>query len=84
MAQMFSDNAQVILNFLQDNPNVNMTANDLAEAVSLAPRTVNGCVTGLARRGLAVREEAEIDGKTVKYVRLTDEGLTADPYAEKE
>ena len=30
MAQMFSDNAQVILNFLQDNPNVNMTANDLA------------------------------------------------------
>ena len=85
MAQMFSDNAQVILNFLQDNPNVNMTANDLAESISLSPRTVNGCVTGLARRkpALAYREEVEVDGKKVKYVHLTEEGFAADPFAEK-
>lgn len=81
---MFSDNAQVILNFLQSNPNVNMTARDLAEATQLPPRTVNGVVTGLARRGFAYREETEVDGETVKYVRLTEDGMVVDPFAETE
>lgn len=82
---MFSDNAQVILNFLQSNPNVNMTARDLAEATQLPPRTVNGVVTSsLARRGFAFREETEVDGETVKYIRLTEEGMNVDPFAEVE
>lgn len=81
---MFSDNAQVILNFLQSNPTVEMTARDLAEATQLPPRTVNGVVTGLARRGFAYRDAVELDGETVKYVRLTDEGMNVDPFAETE
>ena len=86
MAQVFSDNAQVVLNFLQSNPNVDMTARDMAEAIQLPPRTVNGIVTGLYRRkpSLAFREEVKVDGETVKYVRLTDEGKSVDPYAETE
>lgn len=83
---MFSDNAQVILNFLQSNPTVDMTANDLADVTGLAPRTVNGVVTGLGRRkpALAYRDEVEVDGKTVKYIRLTAEGLAVDPLTEVE
>ena len=86
MAQVFSDNAQVILNFLQSNPTVDMTANDLADVTGLGPRTVNGVVTGLSRRkpALAYRDEVEVDGKTIKYIRLTAEGLAADTLAETE
>lgn len=85
MAYVFSDNAQIVLNFLKSNPAVDMTASEIAEAVGLTSRTVNGVVTGLARRkpALAYREAVELDGKTVKYVRLTEEGEAVDPLAEK-
>ena len=86
MAYVFCVNAQIVLNFLKTNPSVDMTAAVIAEAVGLTSRTVNGVVTGLGRRkhALAYREAVELDGKTVKYVRLTDEGMAVDPLAEKE
>lgn len=85
MAYVFSDNAQIVLNFLKSNPTVDMTAAEIAEAVGLTSRTVNGVVTSLSRRkpALAYREAVELEGKTVKYVRLTDEGMAVDPLAEK-
>ena len=86
MAYVFSDNAQIVLNFLKSNPTVDMTAAEIAEAVGLTSRTVNGVVTGLSSRrkpALAYREAVELEGKTVKYVRLTDEGMAVDPLAEK-
>ena len=85
MAYVFSDNAQIVLNFLKSNPAVDMTAAEIAEAVGLTSRTVNGVVTSLSRRkpALAYREAVELEGKTVKYVRLTDEGMVVDPLAEK-
>lgn len=80
---VYSENAQSIITFLQANPNVDMTAKDLAEAIGLNSRVVNGTVTGLSRKGIAVRDETEIDGKTVKYIHLTEAGRMADPFAEK-
>lgn len=77
---MFSDNAKSIVTFLRENPTVDLTANEIAEALGISPRAANGVITGLSRRNpaVAVREEVERDGNTVKYVRLTDEGRACD------
>ena len=37
--QVYSENAQSIITFLQANPNVDMTAKDLAEALGHGART---------------------------------------------
>ena len=81
--QVYSENAQSIITFLQANPNVDMTAKELAEALGLGARTVNGPVTGLSRKGIAVRDEAIVGGKTIKYIHLTEAGKMADPFAER-
>lgn len=85
MAAMFSENAQRVLEFLQANPSADVTANDIAEALGMAPKSVNGTVTGLQKKGLTVREEQDekVDGKIVKFIKLTPAGLDADPQAEK-
>lgn len=82
--QVYSENAQSIITFLQANPNIDMTAKELAEALGLGARTVNGTVTGLSRKGIAVRDENILDnGKTIKYIHLTEAGKMADPFAER-
>lgn len=60
-----------------------MTAADVAEALGLDARSVNGSFTSFQKKGWGIREEAEIeleDGKhkTVKFLRLTDVGLSID------
>lgn len=84
MAQMFSENAQGILTFLQANPNVDLTAKEIGAAIGITSRCANGCITGLARKGLVERVEvAYEDGTSAKVVRLTDTGRAVDPKAEK-
>ena len=83
MAKMFSENAQAALSLLQESENVDMTAKDIAEAVGIASTSINGILNGLQRKGLLFREEAEIDGTKVKFIRLTDAGKAADPLADK-
>lgn len=84
MAKMFSENAQRIIRFLQDNPNVDLTAKELASAIGITSRSANGCITGLTRKGLAqrisIRGEAGVE---YKVVRLTDMGRQVDPDADK-
>lgn len=62
-------------------------AQDIADALNVGVKSVNGSVTSFQKKGLTIREEAEIecaDGthKKVKYIRLTDEGRAFDPDAE--
>lgn len=85
MANVFSDNAQKILTFLQENPNVDLTAKEIAAAIDLSPRTVNGCVTSLANKKLAYRTPKfpTEEGANIKIIRLTEEGKQADPHAQK-
>lgn len=81
MAQMFSENAQAVLRYLQADPNGQYTADDLADALGLTSRQINGTATGLQKKGLT--ERIVVEGIEKKVIRLTSEGLSVDPAAEK-
>lgn len=84
------ENSKNVLNYLKGISGENVTAADVAEALSLEKRQVDGIFTSaLQRKGLGVRVPAEIeleDGthKAVKFLRLTDAGMAFDPDAEVE
>jgi DNA-binding MarR family transcriptional regulator len=80
MAAMFSDKAQAVLTFLQNNDG-DFTSKDLAATLDIEPRSITGVLNGLQRKGLIVREIVE-DQKD-KLIRLTADGAAADPQAEK-
>ena len=81
MAQMFSENAQAVLRYLQADSNGQYTADDLADALGLTSRQINGTATGLQKKGLT--ERVVVEGIEKKVIRLTPEGLAVDPAAEK-
>lgn len=87
MAQMKPDTLAV-WNFINDNDGSDFTAQDIADALDLEIKKVNGIITsGFQKKGLTIREEGEIelaDGshKKVKFIRLTDAGREYDPSAE--
>ena len=82
-------NSLLVLNYLKENHGADLTAADVADALGLEKRQVDGIFTSaLQRKGFGVREEAEIqldDGshQKVKFLRLTDAGLVYDPSAEE-
>jgi hypothetical protein len=84
------ENSKNVLNYLKGINGENVTAADVAEALGLEKRQVDGIFTSaLQRKGLGVRVPAEIeldDGthKAVKFLRLTDAGMAFDPDAEVE
>ena len=79
-----SEKSLTVLNYLKDNQGTNMTAADIAAALDMEKKSVDGIVTsGLQRKGYAERIPAEIeleDGthKTVKFIQATEEGLAYD------
>lgn len=80
-----SENSLKVLNYLKENKDVKMTAADIAEALGMEKKSVDGIVTsGLQRKGgYAERIPAEIeleDGthKAVKFIQVTDAGLSYD------
>lgn len=85
-----STNSKMILNYLKDNHSADLTAADVADALGLDARQVNGAFTSaIQRKGYGVREEAEVeltDGshKKVKFLRLNDAGMAFDPDAVEE
>ena len=85
-----SDKSLVVLDYLKANKGTNMTAADIADALGLEKKSVDGIVTsGLIRnKGYAERIPAEIeleDGthKTVKFIQATDAGMAYDHEAAK-
>lgn len=78
------ENSVKVLKFVKEHEAENITANDIAEGTGLEARSVNGIVTSaFQKKGLMERVEAEIeieDGKhkTVKFIRLTDDGRALD------
>ena len=81
MSYVLSEKAQAILAHLQATAGTDETFVEVAEATGLEARSVNGTVTGLAKRGLVERVEVENFDK--KVIRLTDAGRTFDPMTEK-
>jgi hypothetical protein len=82
------ENSKKVFNYLKENNGVNLTAADVAEALELEKRQVDGIFTSaIQRKGLGVRTPAEIemeDGthKAVKFLSLTAAGMAFDPDAE--
>lgn len=81
MSYVLSEKAQAILAHLQATAGTDETFVEVAEATGLEARSVNGTVTGLAKRGLV--ERVEVEGFDKKVIRLTDAGRTFDPMTEK-
>ena len=78
-------NSKAVLNYLKENTGVNLTSGDVAEALGLEKRQVDGIFTSaIQRKGYGVRIPAEVeldDGthRAVKFLKLTDEGMALDP-----
>lgn len=80
-----SDKSLVVLDYLKGIGDQNVTAEDIAAALNMTKKSVDGIVTaGLIRnRGLVERIPAEIeleDGthKNVKFIKATAAGLAYD------
>jgi hypothetical protein len=84
------ENSKKVLNYLKDVQGDNVTSADVAEALGLEKRQVDGIFTSaIQRKGLGVRTPAEIeldDGthKAVKFLSLTPAGMEFDPDATEE
>lgn len=82
------ENSKKVLNYLKSINGADVTAADVAEAIGLEKRSVDGIFTSaLQRKGYGVRVPAEIeleDGthKAVKFLRLTPAGMSFDPDSE--
>ena len=85
-----NENSRRVLEYLKSVNGQNVTAADVAEALGLEKRSVDGSFTAaIQRKGLGVRTAAEIeldDGshKSVKFLSLTDAGMAFDPDADAE
>lgn len=84
---MLKENSRKVFDYVKANDGDNFTAEDIANALDLGVRSVNGIVTSaFQKKGLMERVPAEIklpDGthKAVKFIRLTAEGKAFDPDA---
>lgn len=83
-------NSKLVFEYLKAHQGEQMTAADVAEALGLEKRSVDGIFTSaLQRKGLGIRTPAEVeldDGthKAVKFLSLTAEGMAFDCNAEEE
>ena len=81
------ENSKKVLNYLKEVNGSQVTAADVAEALGLEKRSVDGAFTSaIQRKGYGVRVPAEVeleDGthKAIKLLQLTDAGMAFDPDA---
>lgn len=85
MAAM-SEKAKKVLAYLKGVNGENVTAHDVSDALGLPVNSITGTFNSFVKKGLGVREAAEIeieDGthKQVKFLKLTDAGMAYDPAA---
>ena len=84
------ENSKRVLEYLKRVHGQNVTAADVAEALHIEKKSVEGSFTSaIQRKGLGVRVPAEIEledksHKQVKFLVLTDAGLAYDPDADNE
>ena len=87
---MLKPNTVSVINYLKEVNGQNVTAADVAEALGLEKRTVDGIFTSaIQHKGLGIRTPAEVeleDGthKAVKFLSLTEEGMNLDVTADAE
>jgi hypothetical protein len=90
-----NEKSKAVFDYVKDNDDKEFTAVDIANALGMNPKSVNGIITMSFQRHrnaekeivpLMVRVPAEVeleDGtkKTIKFIHLTDEGKAFDPEA---
>lgn len=81
---VMKENTKKVFEFLRNVQGQNVTAADVAEALGLEKKSVDGIFTSaIQKKGYGVRTPAEVeldDGshKQVKFLSLTDAGMTLD------
>lgn len=84
-----SEKSLIVLNYLKEHNGENMTAQDIADALGMEKKSVDGIVTsGLQRKGYAERIPAEIENedgthRPIKLIQATEAGLAYDDAAAK-
>ena len=88
------ENSKKVLNYLKEINGENVTAADVASALGLEKRQVDGIFTSaIQRKQLGVRTPAEVEvvneegnivHKQVKFLSLTPAGMAFDPDATEE
>ena len=83
------ENSKVVFNYVVDHEASDFTAKDIAAAIHREPRSVNGTLTSLQRKGLIARIPAEVENADgthtpIKLIKLTDAGKEFDPDAPDE
>lgn len=81
MKLALTEKQMAVHNFLMDTQGEKFTAYQIADTIGIERKAINALVTGIAKKGYCVREEAtttDAEGKTVeiKYVVLTPEGVS--------
>lgn len=78
-----SETIQGIFEYLTANKGAIVTLDDLAAALNIDKRVVNGSFNSLVRKGFAARTPVTVEADVaVKYLVLTEEGLALDTTAE--
>ena len=71
-------NSKAILEFLKENHGKNMTAGQVAEALGMDKKSVDGAFTAFTRKELGYRAEDTVEGDVeVKVLAITDAGKAA-------
>lgn len=84
---MLKPNTVSVINYLKEVNGQKVTSADVAEALGLEKRTVDGIFTAaIQRKGLGTRTPGEIeltDGthRQIKWLSLTEEGMNLDTTA---
>ena len=83
-----TDKSKAVLNYLKEHDGEELTSADVAEALGVEKRSIDGTFTSLQKKGYGVRIPAEVelaDGthKPVKFLKLTDAGFEVDPDADE-
>lgn len=84
-----TENSKKVFHFLHDNYGSKLTNKDIADALGISGPTVVGSVTGLCKKGYAIRTEEHVKGAdnkdvVVKYISLTEDGMAFNPDAAEE
>lgn len=84
-----SENSRKVFDYMISIGDTDVTANDIAEALGLPPRSVNGIITqAFQKKGLMERVPAEVENpdgthRGVKLIKLTEAGRSLNPDAEE-
>ena len=78
------DTVNKIITYLSNTAD-HVTLDDLAAAIGVEKRSVNGSFNALVKKGLCARTAAKVEAMVpVKYLALTDAGKAFDPTADAE